>query len=56
MAKKTSNKTKASTLRKGFKWYPLKKQTIIGDKLQPIDFKIQLNEDGYKFYKRLNIV
>ena len=56
MAKKTDNKKKTSTLKKGFKWYPLKKQTIIGDTLQPVGFNIQLNEDGRKFYKRLNIV
>jgi len=54
MASKKNNKK--PTLKKGFKWYPLKKPTQIGDKVQPIGFKIQLNEDGRKFYKRLNIV
>ena len=60
MAKKGSNKNKKATpkqfLKKGFAWYPLKKETVIGDKLRPIGFKIGLNVDGYKFYKRLNII
>ncbi len=56
MAKKGSNKNKRATLKKGFAWYPLKKETVIGDKLRPIGFKIGLNVDGYKFYKRLNII
>lgn len=55
MADKQSTKKKA-VLKKGFAWHPLKKATIIGDKLQPIGFKIQLKEEGRKFYKRLNII
>lgn len=55
MATKNSTKKKA-VLKKGFKYYPLAKKTMIGDKLQPIGFKIQLNEEGRKFYKRLNII
>lgn len=50
------NKKKKAVLKKGFAWYPLKKATIIGDKLQPIGFKIQLKEEGRIFYKRLNII
>lgn len=50
------NKQKKAVLKKGFQYYPLAKKTMIGDKLQPIGFKIQLNEDGRKFYKRLNII
>jgi len=43
-------------LKKGFKLYPLKKATVIGDKLQPKGFEIALNENGYKFYKQTNTV
>ncbi len=40
----------------GFKLYPLKKDEIIGTTLRKKGYKISLNFDGYKFYKRLNIV
>lgn len=44
------------TLKEGFQFYPLKKATVIGDKLQPIGYKIALTVEGYKFYKQKNIV
>lgn len=44
------------TLKKGFKKYPLKKPTKIGDIQRPIGFEIELDKDGYKFYKQKNIV
>jgi hypothetical protein len=56
MAKQTKSRKKTITLKKGFKWYPLKKETIIGNELKPVGYKIQLNEDGRKFYKRKNII
>ena len=57
---KTENKPKARKKSKkqkpGFKLYPLKKDTVIGTTLRKKGDKISLNIDGYKFYKRLNIV
>ena len=54
--KKVFTKKSKPTLKKGFKLYPLKKETVIGDKLLPIGHKIALAENGYKFYKQKNIV
>jgi hypothetical protein len=51
-----ARKKKVRTLKKGFKWYPLKKETVIGDTKHPIGYKIALTEEGYKFYKQKNIV
>lgn len=54
---KTSTRKKASPrLKKGFKLYPLKKATMIGDTLRPVGYKIALSEDGYKFHKSKNRV
>jgi len=50
------SKERKKPLKKGFQNYPLKKATVIGDKLKPIGFKIALNEEGRKFYKQLNII
>lgn len=44
------------TLKKGYKYYPIKKAIVIGQTLQPIGYKIALSEEGYKFYKQKNIV
>lgn len=55
MAKRKT--TKASPkLKKGFKLYPLKKATVIGDKEYPVGYEIALTENGYKHYKQKNIV
>lgn len=51
-----AQKKKVATLKKGFKWYAIKKATLIGDTVQPIGYKIQLNEDGYEFFKQKKIV
>ena len=53
---KRKTKTASPKLKKGFKLYPLKKATVIGDKEYPIGHQIALSENGYKFYKQKNIV
>lgn len=56
MAKRKTTKTASPKLKKGFKLYPLKKATMIGDVLRPVGYEIALNEDGYKFHKSKNRV
>ena len=53
---KPKERKKSKRLKPGFKLYALKKDTVIGTTLRKKGYKISLNIDGYKFYKRLNIV
>jgi hypothetical protein len=55
MAKKRIQSVR-TPIKKGFKLYPLKKATVIGDELKPVGHEIALSVDGYKFYKQQNIV